>query len=556
MSIRADLGLGLALALAACGDASTSPDTSTSTSPDTITSTDADAEVTAPAPTLASIDPPLGDTLGGVRAALAGTHLLATTAITIGGLACADLAVADDAHATCVAPALAAGHYDVALATPDGTATLLAAYEAWSPTQIADARVYTSAAGLTLDAPLGPAWLWEQRASSAPWHPRDGAGLVWLAGKLWLLGGWYSPQVAEWHDQYTTNEVWSSDDVGATWTLELPDDPSPPESGPGARWLPRHTAGWLTYEYDNVEYAYVVGGDIFHVTGDVWRSADGVTWEEVTAHAPWEGRVLQMVGTYAGDLYLMGGQTSIADPSTVLHDVWRSRDGGASWTRLADAPWAARGMAYNPVEFDGKLWLMGGGTYDDDGPRIFYNDVWSFDGASWVEVSPDGAAPWTGREYHNTFAAGGELWVSSGYEADQLNHNDFWHSADGVAWTRAANAPMQPGHADAIAITPSGVVHASGNAMDGYVFRMRPGRGAALAVGRRERARRPPGGRRPRRGRSSSRARSARRTACGSTAPTPSCTWPRARRSPTAGASSGSAAPAAAPPGSTTSTRA
>jgi hypothetical protein len=81
----------------------------------------------------------------------------------------------------------------------------------------------------------------------------------------------------------TTNEVWSSDDRGATWVLELPNDPDPPTTALGARWVPRHTAGWLTHVQDGVPYLYVVGGDIFHGTSDVWPPPAALTWAPVTA---------------------------------------------------------------------------------------------------------------------------------------------------------------------------------------------------------------------------------------------------------------------------------
>lgn len=454
-------------------------DSATTDSDDTADSGDTDVTVPWP-PVLTSIDPALGDTLGGVTVTVTGTALLGASSLTLGGADCTDL-VATDTVATCTAPALAAGPADVSITTPGGGATLVSAYEAWSPVQIDGARVYTSSAGFTLDEEPGPIWTWEQIASEGPWHPRDGAGLVWFADKLWMLGGWYGYTVPEWNDQTTTNEVWSSDDLGATWVQELPHDAAPPTSGAGARWLARHTAGVLTHTHDGVPYIYMIGGDPWPVVNDVWRSSDGVTWEEVTADAEWGGRYLHMVGSYDGDLYVMGGQTDLNDPSTCMSDVWRSEDGGYTWVQLDDAPWAARGMAYNLAEHDGKLWLMGGGTYDD-APRTFYNDVWSFDGATWTEVSPNGVAPWLEREYHNTYAAEGELWVSSGYGSDGLNHNDFWHSADGVTWAEVADTPMAAGHADGIAVTPYGVVHASGNAMDTEVYRMVAGEGAVASA--------------------------------------------------------------------------
>jgi hypothetical protein len=350
----------------------------------------------------------------------------------------------------------------------------------WHPRDLPGARVYDASFGVTVDEPLASRRSFTMQAATSPWHPRDGAGLVWFRERLWLLGGWYGTGVAIWDGELTTNEVWVSDDVGKTWTAVLAHDSTPPETGPGARWPGRHTVGFLAHRFEGTDYLYVIGGDYRHPSGDVWRSRDGVTWEAVTLHAPWEGRILQMAGQYRGDLYVMGGQITLEDPTTVLSDVWRSQDGGATWTRLADAPWAARGMTYDPVEHDGKLWLIGGGTYDD-APRTFFNDVWSFDGDRWTEVLPDGRAPWIGREYHNTFAFDGELWVSSGYGADGLNHGDFWHSRDGVSWREVAGVGIQPGHADGIAVTPFGVIHASGNAMNTEVHLMSANHGALMS---------------------------------------------------------------------------
>lgn len=47
-------------------------------------------------------------------------------------------------------------------------------------------------------------------------------------------------------------------------------------------------------------------------------------------------RCLFMVGNIGEDIYLMGGQTSLYDESTAIADVWRSLDGGVSWTQLDD----------------------------------------------------------------------------------------------------------------------------------------------------------------------------------------------------------------------------
>lgn len=420
----------------------------------------------APAPTITAVSPPLGDVLGGARVTVTGARL-GGAAITIGGAPCAPIVTSDDAI-TCVAPALAPGRWDVVARDDGGAGTVAGAYEAWSPAQIPGAQLW-SASSITPDRPLEATLGWETVTCDAPWHARDGAGLVWFAERLWMLGGWHSPAV--WGDAYTTNEVWVSDDLGDTWSLALAHEPAPPQEGPGARWTPRHTVGFLPLQVDGTDFLYVVGGDIYAPVGDVWRSTDGLTWKQVAAHTPWEGRVLQMVGALDGALYVMGGQDTIADPATARADVWRSWDGGITWEALGDAPWGPRGMVYDLVAFKGALWLAGGGTYDDDGPRTFYNDVWRFDGTTWMQVTD--AAPWAPREYHNVWVFDGELWVGSGYDGVG-NRNDLWHSPDGRAWTRAATPPFLPGHGDGMAVTSAGLVHATGNAMDRCVHRTVP----------------------------------------------------------------------------------
>lgn len=54
----------------------------------------------------------------------------------------------------------------------------------------------------------------------------------------------------------------------------------------------------------------------------------------------------------------------LAPASEALHrDVWNTED-GIHWTRVTDeAPWAARGMIGGSAVLDGRIWLLGGGTY-------------------------------------------------------------------------------------------------------------------------------------------------------------------------------------------------
>lgn len=313
--------------------------------------------------------------------------------------------------------------------------------------------------------------------TTAPWIYRDGAGIVAMSdGYLYMLGGW-NPTVT-FSGATTTNEVWRTPlSDGVNWTQLHTHDPSPPQTGASAHWRRRHACGWLKHVHAGTEYIYVIGGDQEDgaYPADVWRSTGGAspTWERMTDAAPWGARILSIVGSYNGALYVMGGQTDAGDASTVLRDVWKSTDGGATWTQLADAPWNARGMVFNAVSFDGYLWVIGGGSFlYDPALRDYRNDVWKFDGTMWTQVLANGHSQWTQRQYHNVRVFDGKLWILNGYNATEGNTNDVYCSSDGATWTKQTLVPWAEGHADGFCETEDAIWHATGNGGETAVYKL------------------------------------------------------------------------------------
>ena len=103
--------------------------------------------------------------------------------------------------------------------------------------------------------------------------------------------------------------------------------------------------------------------------GDVWASADGKTWAQVTARAGYSARsALQAV---SNNLLVMGGWNAAG-----LHnDVWRSTTGGATWAELTpSAPWAPRWW-FSAVVDGGAVFVLGG--LDAAGADL--GDVWRLD---------------------------------------------------------------------------------------------------------------------------------------------------------------------------------
>jgi hypothetical protein len=308
-----------------------------------------------------------------------------------------------------------------------------------------------------------------QLTASAAWHPRDGGELVYLqdTGLFYLVGGWNPDNGSVWAN-FTSNEVWTSPDL-VSWTNILAQN----NGGTSTQFSQRHGMPVLVYNYGGVDYIYVIGGDPLDssLKNDVWRSTDGVTWTEVTASAGWSARFAQMAWAYNGALYVAGGQTVLNDPTTALQDVWKSTDGGATWTQLSDAPWAKRGFAFGGPVMGGYAWLCGGGTYHTTpSSRTYYNDCWKFDGTTWTSVTS--SAAWDAREYQQVIALDGNLWVLNGYNTSVGNHNDAWWSPDGSTWTQYRWPTWPASHADGMIAKDHAIWFAGGNHLTDQTFKL------------------------------------------------------------------------------------
>lgn len=307
-----------------------------------------------------------------------------------------------------------------------------------------------------------PCYEWQQLTAHAEFAPRDGAGALVFKDRLWLLGGW-NPDDKQFFPDVCNSEVWSSAD-GGEWKLET-----------HASWEPRHTAGYALHR----DQMWVVGGDPIqgHYQGDVWKSGDGVHWEQVNAAVPWAPRVLHYTVAFNERLWIMGGQTlpQFAPEKEVFYnDVWSSPD-GVEWKRvLESAPWSPRGMIGGSAVFQGRMWLLGGGTYDtpDVPTREHFNEVWSSDnGMDWKRHAD---APWLGRQYHDVAVFDDRLWVMEGCNiyggAADKNLNDVWFSADGETWHEVPNTPWAPRHAASLFALPNSLLMVAGNNMEPDVW--------------------------------------------------------------------------------------
>ncbi len=333
-----------------------------------------------------------------------------------------------------------------------------------------------SATAVTLSA---AEYEWSKVTMNAEFAPRDGAGALSYQGRMWLLGGWNpSPAVREFFPRICNNEVWNSTD-GAKWTLVKPNTFKDQSFDASADWEGRHTAGYAVYR----DRMWIIGGDANqgHYQNDVWSSADGQHWEFVNRDKalPWAPRVLHYTVVHNDRMWVIGGQTmpGFAAPRTLetfYRDIWTTQD-GVNWTEVKpqEPCWSARGIIGGSAVLNGRIWVLGGGTYDtpQTPSRKFHNDVWSSaDGIHWTQHTE--AAPWSPRQYHDVAAWDDKLWVLEGYHKDSGNRKDVWYSSDGVEWHEVPDSPWKPRHAASVFVHNDAIWMVAGNNMEPDVWKL------------------------------------------------------------------------------------
>ena len=248
------------------------------------------------------------------------------------------------------------------------------------------------------------------KVADADWTGRTYHQAVEYQGRLYVMGGYGGSNI---------KDMWSSAD-GITWSLE---------ATPG--WTGRQLHQAVAHQ----GRLYVLGGDDGSSRqNDVWSWAKGESWSlnKENDDNGWEARSGHQVVSHNGRLYVLGGD----DGSTRYNDVWSSVD-GATWSFEGEAAWPIRTL-HQAVSHQGRLYVLGGLDSGNNLP----NDVWSWaEGESgWTPVKASNGNFWSGRYSYKALSRDGLLYVLGGNEGSFRFQNDVWSSADGVSWTKVANA--------------------------------------------------------------------------------------------------------------------
>ncbi len=256
---------------------------------------------------------------------------------------------------------------------------------------------------------------WKLVTKEAPWKHSDLPMTLVFQDRMWLLGGWYNGRLP---GHGASHEVWSSTD-GAKWELVTKE----------AGWSPRLAAGAVVFKgrlwiLGGTENYYF--GDDNSLKNDVWSSADGKEWRLETAHAPWSPRAYHGTVVHDNKLWVFGGGNYVPKYQA-LNDVWCSAD-GVTWEQVTkSAPWSPR-LWFSSVVYRDRLWVLGGWS---NHPSKNWGDVWySRDGKQWTPLRSQ--VIWKARHEHSAYVFQDKIWVAGGH-AQPLS-SEVWSLAIPKDW--------------------------------------------------------------------------------------------------------------------------
>ena len=233
------------------------------------------------------------------------------------------------------------------------------------------------------------------------------------------------------------NDVWKSKDGGVTWNKV-----NTGTRGAGTLFPIRNGHESLAVGSD----IYVIGGyNGTRALNDVWKSQDGgATWRivippagtAITTTNRFSARQGHSLVAVSSDMYVIGG----FDRTNFLNDVWKSTNGGVTWAQVAAGTTATASGRF-PIRSTHGSAVIGSDIFVMAGDRsaTALGDVWKSNngGQNWTQVST--TAP--SRIDSSSVAVGSALYIIGGSQAGRVQ-NGVWKSTDkGVTWKNVHAAP-------------------------------------------------------------------------------------------------------------------
>lgn len=266
----------------------------------------------------------------------------------------------------------------------------------------------------------------------------SGMGMVVVDGQIYLVGG-FIPAGDETQDSGRRTSRWAQcyDPKTSRWT-RLPDLPA-------RREYTRAVAG------DSVVYVLGGGaqGNPFTPSADVFQldvSRIPLQWQTMASLTV--PRTHMAVGRAGSHLIVAGGNRyDFAEKGysarTIqgVTDVFNLARPQLGWKQAAPIPGSPRGWAAS-VALGGRLYVFGGVTFTEDGPRARLQEALTYDPAQdkWMRLAdpPLAVSGWQGAAYRDRFI------IVVGGAAKNWNDVPFVYDTRTGRWMRAAS-PLPPG---------------------------------------------------------------------------------------------------------------
>ena len=157
-------------------------------------------------------------------------------------------------------------------------------------------------------------------------------------------------------------DVWKSVNYGVTWTQVV----SSAEFG--------SRSGHCVL-IDSNDYIYLIAGypgnAVYYASKDVWKSTNGgVSWTRIfyaeesdtTTFSSRHGHAC-VIDSY-DNMYIIGGEYKAGLGHSALNDVWKSTDYGVTWTSLSTSPtFTGRGSLGSVIDSRGNFYVFDGVSY-------------------------------------------------------------------------------------------------------------------------------------------------------------------------------------------------
>ena len=163
-------------------------------------------------------------------------------------------------------------------------------------------------------------------------------------------------------------------------------------------------------------------------------SSNGGEWEAVATSLPMDTRARYAATVFNNKLWVIGGYNTQKshNSDSALSDVWSSAD-GVVWNEVTSNANFSGQENHQVISFSSKMWLL-----DNDTNAIWY----SSDGETWVQSTAQSVTP--AREFAGFTAYQNKLWILGGKDSSGQILNDIWSSVDGINWTRELEHALFP----------------------------------------------------------------------------------------------------------------